>query len=237
MDSTQLGSPSELLNLCSGQFTNTPGADVNSRPSALASGTRRRHPSDSSNTQGVRELLGLSVKPRSVGISGLLSLGEDSTQGSVSNHESGIGFGMASGRDFSQLNEVIGLCSGVFPQTQAQKMSSEQSAKSNELFPSKKSTCGTSDGHTSDSSCEDEPTCITFQLLKDESLKNDEDRDSAVLQWAEKQRQLQARRIDRGVGDIGERGHGYYGNSENEDDDMPLIKRRRVKLKHKPTKG
>ena len=172
------------------------------------------------------------MKPRSVGISGLLSLGEDDAQVTKSNHDSAVGFGMGgSGRDFSQLNEVIGLCSGVFPQTQAQEMSSERSANGKELFPSKKSTSGTSDGHTSDSSCEDEP--LTFQMLKDGSLKNNKDRDSAVLQWAEKQRQL---RGERGTGQ-GEQGRGYYGDNENEDDDMPLIKRRSVKLKHKPTKG
>ncbi len=51
----------------------------------------------------MRELLGLNTKPKAIGISGLLSEEDNNTANNV----------------FSQFNEMLGLCSGVFPTTQA----------------------------------------------------------------------------------------------------------------------
>ena len=129
LDPTQPGSPSELLNLCSGKFETTQD------PPTLS---RHRHPSDSSSTQGFRELLGIATKPKPVGISGLLS-NEDGR----SHSEGGVGFGGS--QNFSQFNEVIGLCSGVFPTTQAPGHVTRPSQ-------ARGSVCGTSDGHSSDES-------------------------------------------------------------------------------------
>ena len=90
----------ELLALCSGKFeTQTDSLAPPHAPPTC-------HLSDSNSVQGVRELLGLK-QPRSMaGISKLLeSTSEDierSTSGSV------------------DMNEVLGLCSGVFPPTQTQ---------------------------------------------------------------------------------------------------------------------
>ncbi len=103
LDPTQGSSPAELLGLCSGQFEET-----RDPPSP-----RRQLPSDSSNTQDVRELLGLATKPKAVGISGLLS----GDRGDVEGVTGGLTFDGTQG--FSQFNEVVGLCSGAFPTTQA----------------------------------------------------------------------------------------------------------------------
>ena len=90
---------------------------------------------------------------------------------------------------------MIGLCSGVFPTTQALGHVTRPQARG--------SVCGTSDGHSSDESGEE-----TQGLGAGESG------------WTKRQRDLEA----------GQAG-GYYGDSENEDKDMPLIKKKRVKVK------
>lgn len=95
----------ELLALCSGKF------ETQSESLAPPHPPLSWHPSDSNSVQGVRELLGLK-QPRSTtaGISKLLGstslISDDverSTLGSV------------------DMNEVLGLCSGVFPATQTQE--------------------------------------------------------------------------------------------------------------------
>jgi len=88
LDHTQETTPTQLLELCSGRFE------------SQVTGHVTRQPSDSSSSQGMRDLLGLSPTPTpGPGSNGLVNTGPVRT-------------------DFSQINEVIGLCSGVFPTTQ-----------------------------------------------------------------------------------------------------------------------
>ena len=100
VEPTQDGSPSELLALCSGQF------DV-----GVAEGSRGRvrHLSDSSGSQAVRELLGLppAPKPRASCASSLLVSTGSLLGGVVTDDTTQV----------SQMNEVLGLCSGVFQTT------------------------------------------------------------------------------------------------------------------------
>ena len=99
VDPSQELSSSELLALCSGNFEET-------QSTTAVESERRRHPSDSSSSQTVRELLGLPAKPpqrssisKLLASSSVMSGNSEDTQGSC-------------------MNEVLGLCSGVFPTTQ-----------------------------------------------------------------------------------------------------------------------
>ena len=149
MDATQEPSSSELLALCSGQFE--------SQPEHCSE--RKRHPSDSGSSQAVRELLGLPVnitdnKPITVGISKLLAV----------NSRSGMGLNSDETQS-TELSEVIELCSGVFPTTQASTLRKRSSITA----PTSRQSAGTSDGMSESSESEGE---------------------NAVLRWAQRQREL-----------------------------------------------
>ena len=184
-----------------------------------------RRLSDSS-TQGVRELLGLTAKPTNTSskptdtIARLFSSFEGGTQ---SHGSSDAGFGnQLDSQSCTQMNEVIGLCSGVFPTMQAhQHLNDSQKSKSSFKLSSRLSNAGTSDGmsnHSSDDEGGDEG----------ETQDNKMAGDKALLRWAKRQRQLQLR--------VGGSQKHPEGESDSEDEDMPLIKRRRTKLKQKPSK-
>lgn len=180
---------------------------------------------DSSSTQGVRELLGLPLKPQAVGVSQLLPLQGSSTWHAANRSypENSFTFKIEGSQDSSQLKEVIGLCSGTFPPTLPPDMPSP--TRNGGFSLSKRGTSESRDSHTCDSSSDDEPLGDEF------SSKGN---NSALLQWAEKKpRKAETVRKETHL----EQGFGYNGDSENEDSDMPLIKRRRVKLKSKRSRG
>ena len=189
VDPSQLEpSSDELLALCSGQFK------TQDHP---PSEERKRHPSDSSSTQGVRELLGLPpIKPKPSGISKLLaasgsgiSLNSDATQS-------------------SEMNEVLGLCSGVFPATQSESFSFAQ----RKLLgaPSVKSA-GTSDG------------------MSDTSSEGG-DNENTVFRWAQRHQGIR-KTIQKKLHPLPNR-----DLSDSDDDDMPVLSRKRSRPRPKPTK-
>ena len=168
---------------------------------------RKRHASDSSSSQGVRELLGL--KPKPGGVSKLLAA------------QSGISFN-SDETQHPEMSEVIGLCSGVFPSTQAastfqpgnpsctQAATTFWSGNPSRSQASKQSA-GTSDGMSEGSS--------------------DSEGESALLRWAQKQRDSGRPRDVLKPRDGGD-------SSDSEDEDMPVLARRRriIKPRPKPTK-
>lgn len=182
VDPTQNISSNELLELCSGRFDQSQNLSSHVIE-------RRRHPSDGS-MQGVRELLGLPLQSKPPSI---LKLLDQDGENSLMKEDS---------QTSSEMNEVIGLCSGVFPTTQA----SQGIKKSLDIVP------GVRDGSQSR---KDEITVFDHTIG-----------DEAVLRWAERQRKLQFK------------GHSKSGREEDEsdDEDMPVIRRRRVKLKPRSTK-
>ena len=235
LDPTQEGcSQSELLALCSGQFA----PDEDAQMVGGESGARdvffahhKRSLSDSS-TQGVRELLGLTVESKKTNdrskatdsIARLFSSFEGASKSHASSN-AGIGAQMMDGQNFTQMSEVIGLCSGVFPTTQIHQNDSQKS-KSSFKLSSRMSSAGTSDGMSNHSSSEGEGE------RKEKEREQKMAGDQAVLRWAKRQRQLQL-----GVGGAKQGGGGGGGGeSESEDEDMPLLKRRRIRVKQKPSK-
>ena len=156
-------SPNELLQLCSGQFPNTP------RPQ--------------NGTQTVRELLGL---------------------------EPGMRIGLDTQDSESESEDLVGLCSGIFPSSQMQHQPQRQSGHTPSSRPS-----GGSDGLSSEhgSSSEDE---------REGASASGGD---VVMRWV--QRQQNKLRQEGGGVRVG-------GVAENGDVDMPLIRRRKVILR--PTK-
>lgn len=131
------------------------------------------------------------IKPKPVGISKLLatstsgrSLDSDDTQN-------------------SEMSEVLGLCSGVFPATQPssslffmkQKLPCAPSAKS----------AGTSDG------------------MSDSSSENDNDKgENAVLRWAQKH-QRSGKTVQRKPRPL------PSGDLSDSDEDMPVLSRKRIR--------
>ena len=187
VDPTQDASSNELLELCSGRF------DQSQHPAGHMT-ERRRHPSDGS-TQGVRELLGLPLQSKPPSI---LKLLDEEGRDSLMKEDS---------QNSAEMNEVIGLCSGVFPTTQV-----TQSSKRSLVVPSK---------HT-----------VLPGTISDDSQSGEEGRsvfkhtagDKAVLRWAKRQMKL----------------HGHQRSKvtlDSDDEDMPVIKRRRVRLRQKPNNG
>ena len=232
LDPTQEGSPSELLALCSGQFA----PDEDARMVGGESSTRdiffnhKRSLSDSS-TQGVRELLGLTVESnkdndRSKATDSIARLFSSLEGASKSHASSDAGFGIQmDSQNFTQMSEVIGLCSGVFPTTQMHQNDSQKS-KSSFKLSSCMSSAGTSDGMSNHSSSEGEGE---EGERKEKRREQKMTGDQTVLRWAKRQRQLQL-----GVGGAKQGGGG--GETESEDEDMPLLKRRRIRVKQKPSK-
>ena len=225
LDPTQEGSPSELLALCSGQFAPDEDAQIVGGESSTRDVffDHKRSLSDSS-TQGVRELLGLTVESNkdcdwskaTDSIARLFSSLEGTSKSHVSS-DAGFGTQMDS-QNFTQMREVIGLCSGVFPTTQMCQNDSQKSKSSYKLS----SSAGTSDGMSNHSSSEGEGE--REEKRREQKMTGDQ----TVLRWAKRQRQLQL-----GVGGAKQ---GGGGESENEDEDMPLLKRRRIRVKQKPSK-
>ena len=229
LDPTQNVSQSELLALCSGQFA----PDEDAQMAGGGSSTRdvffdhKRSLSDSS-TQGVRELLGLTVESkkdndRSKATDSIARLFSSLEGASKSHASSSAGFGtQMDTQNFTQMNEVIGLCSGVFPTTQMH-MNDSQKSKSSFKLSSRVSSADTSDGMSNHSSSDGEG--------KDERREQKMAGDQAMLRWAKRQRQLQL-----GVDKTKQGGVGAAAESESEDEDMPLLKRRRIRVKQKPSK-
>lgn len=234
LDPTQEGcSQSELLALCSGQFAPDEDAQMVGGESSTRDVffTHKRSLSDSS-TQGVRELLGLTVESKkdndrskaTDSIARLFSSFEGASKSHASSN-AGIGTQTMDGQNFTQMSEVIGLCSGVFPTTQMHQNDSQKS-KSSFKLSSRMSSAGTSDGMSNHSSSEGEGEG------KEKGREQKMAGDQAVLRWAKRQRQLQL-----GVGGAKQGGGGGGGgDSESEDEDMPLLKRRRIRVKQKPSK-
>ena len=230
LDPTQNVSQSELLAVCSGQFA----PDEDAQMAGGGSSARdvffdhKRSLSDSS-TQGVRELLGLTVESkkdndRSKATDSIARLFSSLEGASKSHTSSSAGFGtQMDTQNFTQMNEVIGLCSGVFPTTQMH-MNDSQKSKSSFKLSSRVSSAGTSDGMSNHSSSEGEG--------KDERREQKMAGDQAMLRWAKRQRQLQLGVDKNKQGG----GGGAAAESESEDEDMPLLKRRRIRVKQKPSK-
>lgn len=176
--SSQEGSPSDLIQLCSGKFTDSPAPPPWSLPQALPP----RKTEDSGNSsQEVRELLGIQnrkLEPR------------------MSQN--------------TQMDDVIGLCSGLFPSSQTQPTSaynaSGHTPKASSHASSKASRAETSDGMSSDSSSEGEG--------------------GVVKRWVERQQHK--------LKSSGEVGISWSHGSDSEDD-LPLLRKRKVTVK--PTKG
>ena len=233
LDPTQDVSQSELLALCSGQFAH----DEDARMIGGESNTRdiffnhKRNLSDSS-TQGVRELLGLTTKSkkdtdRSKTTDSIARLFSSLEGASKSHASSSAGFGtQTDSQNFTQMNEIIGLCSGVFPTTQMNPPSDSQKSKSSFKLSSRISSAGTSDGMSNHSSSEGEGE---RGEREEKRMEQKMAGDQAMLRWAKRQRQLQL-----GVGGAKRGGGGE--DSESEDEDMPLIKRRRIRVKQRPSK-
>ena len=234
VDPTQEGSPTELLALCSGQFAPDEDARLVGGTAATTNGREQffnRSLSDSS-TQGVRELLGLTAEPVGNGskpidsIARLFSSFESESQPLVSK-DAGFGSQVNSLSCTQQIDEVIGLCSGVFPTTQTQlhqKDTQQQKANvSSFKFSSQVSNAGTSDGMSNESSDDEEADRGGEER---ETKKRKMSGDQALLRWAKRQRELEKR-----VG-----ASGWEGESDSEDEDMPLLKRRRIRVKQKPSK-
>ena len=235
LDPTQEGSQSELLALCSGQFA-PPDEDAQLVGGGNSTTYRdhffnqeQRSLSDSS-TQGVRELLGLTVESkkdrngdRNKETDSIARLFSSIEGASKSRTSADTGFGtQTDSQSYSmQMNEVIGLCSGVFPATQLHPNDSQKSRSSFKLS-SHVSSAGTSDGMSDCSDGEGEGG-EEREKRKERKMAGDQ----ALLRWAKRQRQIQ----------LGEgSGAKRRGESESEDEDMPLLKRRRFRVKHKPSK-
>ena len=233
LDPTQEGSQSELLALCSGQFA----PDEDAQLVGGASNTREfffNSLSDSS-TQGVRELLGLTMESnkdsdRSKGTDSIARLFSSLEGASKPHASSDTRFGtQMDGQNFTQMSEVIGLCSGVFPTTQMHPNDSQKS-KSSFKLSSRMSSAGTSDGISNHSSSEGEERDEGEDGERKEKRREQKMAgNQALLRWAKRQRQLQL-----GVGGAKQGGGGV--ESESEDEDMPLLKKRRIRLKQKPSK-
>ena len=151
-----------------------------------------------------------------------------SREGGITSHtSSNAGFGtQMDTQGYTQMNEVIGLCSGVFPTTQLHPNGSQKS-KSSFKLSSRVSSAGTSDGMSIHNSSEEEGE--RKEKKREQKMSSG---DQALLRWAKRQRQL-------GVGgamDGAKQGWEGGGESESEDEDMPLLKRRRIRVKHKPSK-
>jgi hypothetical protein len=232
LDPTQEGvSQSELLALCSGQFAPDEDAQMVGGESSVRDVffSHKRSLSDGS-TQGVRELLGLTVESmkdvdRSKATDSIARL-FSSLEGASKSHASSDAGQMMDSHNFTQMNEVIGLCSGVFPTTQTQHLNDSQKSKSSFKLSSRMSSAGTSDGLSNHSSSEGEREKEGGGKEKRREQKMTGDQ--AVLRWAKRQRQLQL-----GVGGAKQAGGG---DSESEDEDMPLLKKRRIRMKQKPSK-
>lgn len=165
VDPTQDTSPSELLALCSGQFAPDEDAQL---VGASATTTKNREQfidrslSDGS-TQGVRELLGLATGSTDVSrkpvdsIARLFSSFDGGSQSCVS-REFGFNDQLSSQSCTQQMNEVIDLCSGVFPTTQTTQVHPPNNSQKSKVFKfsSRVSNAGTSDGMSNSSSDEDE---------------------------------------------------------------------------------
>ena len=228
VDPTQDGSPSELLALCSGQFAQDEDAQMGGASTSANKGQFfDRSLSDGGDTQGVRELLGLTgaskndANKATDSIARLFSSFEGGTQPRASD-SSTFGGQLSSQNRTQEMNEVIGLCSGVFPTTQTQ-LPARDSEKSKFKFSSRTSNAGTSDGMSDRSSDEEGEEKEKGETRERKMAMGDE----ALLRWAKRQRHLQS----------GEsRSQQHQGESDSEDEDMPRIKRRRIRLKKKPSK-
>lgn len=186
---SQGGSPSELLQLCSGQFPATPPSDV-------LPGNRK-----GSSTQAVRELLGLDTQVEP-------------------------GMGMSQDMRDTQ-NDVIGFCSGVFPSSQMQHAT----------IPASHTSSGraeTSDAMSKDSSSEEEEE---VGVVTD----GDAGEDGVLLRWVQRHQQMLGQQANGSVTTKPAVGvvnswSGYESDNEmGMDEDMPFIRRRKVKVRQ--TKG
>lgn len=236
LDPTQEGSQSELLALCSGQFAPDEDAQLvgEARNTRELLFNHKRSLSDSS-TQGVRELLGLTTESnkdsnQSKGTDSIARLFSSLEGVSKSHTSSNAEFGtQMDSQNFTQMSEVIGLCSGVFPTTQLH-LNDSQKSKSSFKLSSRLSNAGTSDGMSNHSSSEGEERGEGEGGERKEKRREQKMAgDQALMRWAKRQRQLQL-----GVGGA-KQGRGG-GDSESEDEDMPLIKRRKIRMKQKPSK-
>lgn len=177
VESSQDPSSSELLGLCSGKFETQPFSQ------------HGRYPSDHGASQGVRELLGLpaSAKPKPVGISNLLQ------------SRSGMDLNVEESQN-SEMSEVIGLCSGVFP--------TARQPKSQGAGPrTQQSAGGTSDGMSGSSGSGEES-----------------EGENLLLRWVQRQKAGSKPR-ERAAA----RATGAGSLSDSEDEDMPVLTRKRRK--------
>ena len=162
-------SPSELLQLCSGKFPDTPLPITGARSPGSIGGS----------TQAVRELLGLEPGMR---------IGLDTQE--------------------PELDDVAGLCSGLFPSSQTQLGSGFGSGHA--PSSSRTSRAGASDGVSSDEASSSEG----------EETEEGPAGGDVVMRWVQRQQSK-----------LREGGGARTGGAENADVDMPVIRRRTVKLK------
>ena len=235
VDPTQESSPSELLALCSGQFAPDEDAQLVGATTTASIGTTKeeqffdRSLSDSS-TQGVRELLGLTAEPTNErskptdSIARLFSSFESGMQSCSAKDSAGFSSQLNGQGSTQQIDEVIGLCSGIFPTTQMQINQNDLQKTKTFKFSSRVSNAGTSDGMSNRSS--DEEGEERKERGEGERREKKMTGDQALLRWAKRQRHLQERA---GVS-------RKEGESDSDDEDMPVLKRRRIRLKQKPSK-
>ncbi len=173
-------SPSELLQLCSGKFPDTPHPLNGGR----SPGSRGR----GGGTQAVRELLGLEPGMR---------IGLDTRE-----------------PESDDDDDVVGLCSGMFPSSQTQ-LGSGFGGSGHAPSSSRTSRAGASDGVSSDEA----------SSSKGEEEGEEPSGGNVVMRWVQRQQN----KLREGGG------AGAGGGAVLNDVDMPLIRRRKVRLKQ--TKG
>lgn len=118
-------------------------------------------------------------------------------------------------------DDVIGFCSGVFPASQTQQRTMVHGASTSHA-PSKGSHVETSDGMSSDSSSDTEG--------------GDEEEGGVVMRWVQRHQQMLSQGCVSEKKEVGtvKSWVGYESDSEMElDVDMPIIKRRKVKMKQR----
>ena len=200
----------QLLELCSGKFPQLdPSGKSKSHLNPSVPMLRHRHSSDSSSVQAVRELLGLRPKLSriDIGVSKLVgSVGLNSEE-TKSTFES------------ADMSEVVGLCSGAFPSTQAQ-------GKGNSLPPPLPHGSG-KEGRRGNGTLGDRND--EKRVREEEEEKEEEG--GVVLAWAQRQRKLAT--FFKG-GERRGRGGGKSDGSITEDEDMPILTRKRKKFKAQP---
>ena len=184
----------ELLALCSGKFETQSESLLPPLHPSLSHQT-----SDSSSIQGVRELLGLKQQRTTSGLSKLLG-----TAGLTSEDAEKSVLGS------SDMSEVLGLCSGVFPTTQTQQRDEEDTVMKFTKFGK---NVRRNNHHPS----------LDHNSISSESEGEGGGEGEGLLSWARRQKRLT---------DMLVRGGSREGDEE--EDVMPTLTRKRKRGGPKP---